>query len=790
MRLTLRTLLAYLDGILEPGDADDLAKKIEESEFATGLVHRIRDVMRRLRLGAPSLTDRGPGLDPNTVAEYLDNTLASDRVTDFEKVCLDSDIHLAEVAAGHQILTLVLGEPAEVDEASRQRMYDVQTLSSGTKPPPTLPASPAQAAASAPTLTLDLGDESGGRRPRQKPTVPEYLRERHHRPGWLPIAAAVVLAACVVVAVLKTFGQLEPGTPAGDMLVRWGVVAAPAPEVALKEPGKEEGDEGRGARDEGGETKAAAPGEQSATKPANTTAVEPSTETKGQLPPESTNTSAVPGLPPAAAVQPGATPPATAATPPNPKEQPTVTPAQLPPPATAPATVGPKAETKTTVERPVTPATNPGGEAVNPLAAPEPLGRLLSSDEQVLLCSDSSGDWTRVGANQMLIPQQLLALPTYRVKVGLTAGVTMEMLGGTRVELLGSTPQDLPGVRIMYGRAVLMPLGKAGSRLRVAFGDHAGTITFVNTEAVAALEVHRIHAPGTNPETSTSRVTADLLVAGGAILWEETQEKGDVKNAKGVQPVRLASPERLSFDGPVTGTPTAVKDLPKIPWIFGGEPITPLDRRASPAIAQGLPADRLARVGLLELATSRPQKEVKWLALRCLGYLGQFRDMAAALNDAEHRSDWRDYVDALSAAVDRDAETAAAVRMALEKQYPQQAADLYRMLWGFTDKQLEFGDEGKGGNGKGGDDGTLVEWLSDDLLAVRVLADWNLRDITGLGNYYDPLQTAARNQQSVRRWRELLDEKKIRLKTSDEKGGIGLRPPLSPPAAHTSGLPK
>ena len=42
MRLTLRTLLAYLDDLLEPGQSREIGEKISESGYASTLVDRIR----------------------------------------------------------------------------------------------------------------------------------------------------------------------------------------------------------------------------------------------------------------------------------------------------------------------------------------------------------------------------------------------------------------------------------------------------------------------------------------------------------------------------------------------------------------------------------------------------------------------------------------------------------------------------------------------------------------------------------------------------------------------------
>jgi hypothetical protein len=125
LRLTLRTLLAYLDDTLEPAQAKLIGQKIAESEQARELIERIKTVTRRRRITTPAADDPGGKLDPNTVGEYLDNTVSPERAAEVEEICLASDAHLAEVAACHQILSLILGEPALVPAPARQRMYGV-----------------------------------------------------------------------------------------------------------------------------------------------------------------------------------------------------------------------------------------------------------------------------------------------------------------------------------------------------------------------------------------------------------------------------------------------------------------------------------------------------------------------------------------------------------------------------------------------------------------------------------------------------------------------------------------
>jgi hypothetical protein len=104
MRLTLRTLLGWVDGVLPAEEHSAIGVMVAGSKVATRLAERIREGAACASMDIP-LTG-GPAIadDPNRVAEYLDNTLLSEHLAAFERFCIESRPHLAEVATCHGIL--------------------------------------------------------------------------------------------------------------------------------------------------------------------------------------------------------------------------------------------------------------------------------------------------------------------------------------------------------------------------------------------------------------------------------------------------------------------------------------------------------------------------------------------------------------------------------------------------------------------------------------------------------------------------------------------------------------
>jgi hypothetical protein len=755
MRLTLRNMLNYMDDVLEPADSQDISKKIEESEFATGLMHRIRDVTRRLRMAAPKVDGRGIGLDPNTVAEYLDNTLASERVPDFEKVCLESDMHLAEVASCHQVLALVLGEPADIDPAIRQRMYQIGSQQQVRQPPAVetvavTTASPYQ------IVTQPIVETADQRPARKKPEVPDYLREPTKGRGrGRAIAVAAVLAI------------LAGGVYAGYQSGRFDAWLSP-PEVVDDSSNPPAGAPANPAS--GINLTAGRQGQPAAGQPAaNTIATAGATQKPPAQPPSNqlatsqppangaTNvpltapaTPVVPAAAPAAPVAGGAAaavpgPAATTGDLKQPSPQPAMTPDR---PAAGTSTT---ASTAPEPPKPSKPAAVPaaGGvakpapaELANDAAAttltPEGLGRLISEREVLLRFDRQSQAWVRLTSRATVYPgDRLLSLPTYRSNLTLTAGVSMQLLGGTLVELLPPDSRGVPGVRLLDGRAILLTFGKPGAQIKLWSGIRQGFVTFADPDSTLAVEVVRTRVDGSNPEKEPATTAVNLYSTAGATAWSDEMH---------VQPQPLQAPSRMSFAATIESPavePATADDFPA--WIKTDER-SAMEKRASVAVEETLEADRPISLGLKELAGDR-RSEVSSLAVQCLAEIDEFESVVTALSDPGQRGAWNALVDSLRTAIARSPATAAKVRQAFEHHRGPEGDELYRMLWGYSPDQLQTGAAAQ-----------LVKYLDHDDLDFRELAFWNLTRLVGAsGHFYRPTDTAAKRLPALRAWKQKLD---------------------------------
>src|SRR5262245_3867229 len=200
MRLTLRTLLAYLDDTLEAGEIKSIGQKVAESDAAQELVARIKQVTRRRRLTTPPDVGPDQAFDANHVAAYLDNDLSAEEVAELEKLCLESDVHLAEAAACHQILTLVLGELALIPPTARRRMYGLIEGRPAKVARPVLASKPTEEASAGAAHEADPDDSLMA--------LPLFRKMPWLR--WaLPLAAVVLLVVLGVLLFVQPGGRRD-----------------------------------------------------------------------------------------------------------------------------------------------------------------------------------------------------------------------------------------------------------------------------------------------------------------------------------------------------------------------------------------------------------------------------------------------------------------------------------------------------------------------------------------------------------------------------------------------------
>jgi len=813
-----------MDDILDPADHEELARKIEASPFATELIHRSRDAIRRLRLSAPEVLAGDEGdlhggqsnMDANTAAEYLDSLLSPEEVADFERSCLEAGPHadmlLAEAVSCHHILTLVLGEPAEVDADLRQRMY-------------ALADEPAPAAAQ--TLRIEPGHTPPAeelaiaapvevRRARLEPdesAVPDYILEaaRVRRQRQRLVLSFVAAAVIGGLGVWLFWPQGEVKLPeevaqsgAGDVERLSGAdgleLGDGVAEGLAATPSDESPADGAATADTEAPPfvatpPAAAPADEGPTidsPPVDAPSVDVPTETApvaattaGPLfgdaagaiasevdpaapapvdPVAPAPVDATPALPPAGGAVDDAidldtefadsvpAAPAAGGEDATANVDASRTPPQLPP-QTPPQPPAPEPDALAADVDDVPSAPTPGPATSAPAVVPEgprQLGAYLGNNDLLLRYDEASQGWIRLPPRSALASSdRLLALPNFRTHVVLN-DVNVYLGGGTEIDLLAPEAGGGPSPS---GINITIPYG----RLIINSGLNGNRIRLTTGDHARELDL----GPSSNlavevvrefvPGADPEREPAPIEVS-----WYLTI--GTATPVDGLEGSEVEGPAMWRTIDGEDQPPQAINELPE--WI-DREPISDSQRRALAPVSEALAAGSPVSLRLAELSDPNSlgrRIEVRSLAAEAGAYAGQYDSLVKTLSDVNQKAAWKARIEALRGAIAREGAPAVeGIREALAVQHgANDADDLVEMLIGFSPEDV-------GRTRAEVENGALVRllrWLESDDLAHRVLALHNINAITGTSGLggFRPEHTAEQRRRAMKYYSDRWDK--------------------------------
>jgi hypothetical protein len=667
---------------------------------------------------------RGLADDPNTTAEFLDNVLDGERLEAFERVCIESDMHLADVAGCHRILAEMLREPDSVEtfEPSSGRTA----------------LEAARRAVRGPAV-----EPSGDRRSRRPATVavaPQPSRRRAPLAAWLSAAAALVLLVAVGGGLIWTLTRRRSDRP------RQVAAVEAAPAVAKNAPPAPPPEMEQAAATKAPPAPARAEPDPARESPPPAAA----TDRKEETAPRMAVVEASPAVSPPPAVE-QATAPASPPSPPPP-------PARSVPFGEAMAIGG---GTEPLPDGGGGPPAAAGDAVAQPAAIADVDERVATLVEGAVLVrvAGDGGGWRSVKASGPLGDEpdrfDLLA-PAGVYPLVTVAGVAIRLHPGTRVVVSRVADAALSLV-VAHGRVVIEGTGDV-SWPAVSAGGLRGGLGLADRQA-AGIEVASDVPAGGGPIDAVPPRAA-VFSGASARAWRQAAADGAERPLIGIPGEALIPADTaLRWDGRDPAT-ARLEPCPAPGWM---REVAPADRtwhragRDLAAAVASVPAD--AALETLRRRSSAGLPEDRAAAAATLAFLGEPAGLVDLLCDAPPRglgeTQWS-AVEAMTVPVvlARGGPEAESLLAAFRERAPGGAA-VAALARGPGDEDLA-----KDGGAE------LVAGLDDANLVVRRYAILRLREIVPRdarhGDDYRADRAAAERGESVKWWRTLAERGGVR----------------------------
>ncbi len=707
MRLTLRTLLAYLDDTLDPAKAKAIGQKIAESPTAQELISRIKEVVRRRRLTVPPATGPAAKLDPNTIAEYIDSVLPPEQLAAVEEVCLGSDLYLAEIAACHQILTVVLSEPSLVPPTARQRMYGI------VKGPEAIPYRKAGRGAAHEETPAGV---AAGRDDADETLLlglPFFSGQGSWARALIPVAILLVLGVGIGLAIWNALPSANEKQVARAESQDKNTEARPVAAVQEKTP-------------EAKETKPVVK------KP------EPKPETKT---PEKTN-----GNPEPKTTQPTPTPlpPANGNKPP---EKATEKPEPKPEPA------------GNRIVPPVRPAVQGERKVVGKYQSP------ANTDPSVLLAwVDENTGWTRLFHNNPVYSEDpLVSLPGYHSKIGLNgvdvvlAGDLNDKMAVTILEsaaVLHANPEVDLDLTLDRGRVIISKSKAEGqAKVLLRFQDVTWRLTLLEPGTTVAATLISL------PKLAFTKKPDKQDIPFAALVLKVVKGQAYLKGGLVQHLAREGGPGYYWDNLGTVQEPQERRQLP--PW-FQEVPPRSREQDWTPALAglsQNLKNPKASVDVVLAEMLKDPDLLTRLLGVFCLGATSDLPDLLEALADEGQQAVRVAAIQVLRHWIGLRPENELKLYQALEKKYKSATAEIIMtLLHTYSDASRHRPETYE----------QLIEWLKSDKLPIRQLAHWQLSLLPETQDIaaripYNPAGGTEQREQAYEQWKRWVPDGKLPL---------------------------